>query len=74
MKIIVKLFATFRDGRQKILDMNLPESATPQSIIDALGISQTEVAILLINGRDGKLDTLLVDNDTVSLFPPVGGG
>jgi sulfur-carrier protein len=74
LKIIVRLFATFRDGRQKILDMNLPEHATPQSIIDALGIDQAEVAILLVNGRDGKLDTLLVENDTVSLFPPVGGG
>lgn len=74
MKITVRLFATFRDGRQKVLDMNLPENATPQSIIDALGIPNTEVAILLINGRDGKLDTLLVENDTVSLFPPVGGG
>jgi len=74
LKIIVKLFATFRDGRQKILEMDLPDIATPQSIIDILGIHQTDVAILLINGRDGKLDTLMKDNDTVSLFPPVGGG
>lgn len=74
MKIIVKLFATFRDGRQKIFDMTLSETATPNSVIDALGITQAEVAILLINGRDGKFDTSLVDNDTVSLFPPVGGG
>ncbi|MGB7604995.1 MAG: MoaD/ThiS family protein [Lutisporaceae bacterium] len=74
MKITVRLFATFRDGRQKVLDMNLPETATPQSIIDALGIHQTDVAILLVNGRDGRFDKLLDDNDTVSLFPPVGGG
>lgn len=74
MKITVRLFATFRDGRQKIIDMNLPETATPQSIIDTLGIHQADVAILLVNGRDGKFDKLLDDNDTVSLFPPVGGG
>jgi sulfur-carrier protein len=54
--------------------MNLSEAATPQSVIEALGIDQIEVAILLVNGRDGKLDTLLVENDIVSLFPPVGGG
>lgn len=74
MKITVKLFATFRDGRQKVIDMNLTETATPQSIIDTLGIHQADVAILLVNGRDGSFDTLLEDNDTVSLFPPVGGG
>lgn len=74
MKITVKLFATFRDGRQKVIDMNLPETATPQSIIDTLGIHQADVAILLVNGRDGKFDKLLDDNDIVSLFPPVGGG
>lgn len=74
MKITVKLFATFRDGRQKVIDMKLPETATPQSIIDTLGIHQADVAILLVNGRDGKFDKLLDDNDTVSLFPPVGGG
>ena len=74
MKIIVKLFATFRDGRQKVLEMDLPDIATPQNIIDNLAIHQIDVAILLVNGRDGKLDTLLKYNDTVSLFPPVGGG
>lgn len=74
MKITVRLFATFRDGRQKVLEMNLPETATPQSVIDALVIGQKDVAILLVNGRDGKFDTVLMDNDTVSLFPPVGGG
>jgi molybdopterin converting factor small subunit len=74
MIITVRLFATFRDGRQKVLELNLPEPATPQSVIDKLGIDQAEVAILLINGRDGKLDTILMENDTISLFPPVGGG
>jgi molybdopterin synthase sulfur carrier subunit len=74
LKVTVKLFATFRDGRQKIIPMELTEPSTPQNIIDALGIEQKEVAILLINGRDGSFDTILQENDTVSLFPPVGGG
>jgi molybdopterin converting factor small subunit len=37
-------------------------------------IIKNNKVFLLINGRDGKLDTSLVENDTVSLFPPVGGG
>ncbi len=74
MKITVKLFATFRDGRQKIQVLDLPESETTDDVINILGISRSEVAILLINGRDGTLDTKLVENDTISLFPPIGGG
>ena len=74
MKVTVKLFATFRDGRQKILEMDLPEKATTQDVIDILKIASSEIAILLINGRDGTLEKPLVENDTVSLFPPVGGG
>ncbi len=47
---------------------------TPRYILEKLNIKVEEVAILLINGRDGKVDTLLKDGDVLSLFPPVGGG
>lgn len=74
MKIKVRLFATLREGRGKELILELKEQAVPQDIIDSLDISKEDVAILLINGRDGELDTNLVEEDVVSIFPPVGGG
>jgi sulfur carrier protein len=74
LKITVKLFATFRQGRQKVMEMELPGGTTAENIISELGISKSEVAILLINGRDGQLDKHLVEGDLVALFPPVGGG
>ena len=74
MKITVKLFATFREGRQKIQYMDLPEGTTPIDIYNILEIDKEQVFILLINGRDGKPDCVLAEDDTISLFPPVGGG
>jgi sulfur-carrier protein len=74
VKVTVKLFATFRIGRQKIMEMELPQGTVTQNIIDELGIDKSDVAILLINGRDGQLDRELVSGDLVALFPPVGGG
>lgn len=74
MKIKVRLFATFRDGRGKELNMESKESSTVRQILDRLEIKAEEVAILLINGRDGGLETQLSEGDTVSLFPPLGGG
>ncbi|AKN31675.1 molybdenum cofactor biosynthesis protein MoaD [Clostridium carboxidivorans P7] len=74
MKLEVRLFATFREGREKKYFLDLNEGITPRDIVNMLKIDEEEVAILLINGRDGKLETVLHDNDIVSLFPPVGGG
>ncbi|APF28793.1 thiS family protein [Clostridium sporogenes] len=75
MKIEVRLFAYFREGRDKKYFMEINEgNITPRYILEKLNIKVEEVAILLINGRDGKVDTLLKDGDVLSLFPPVGGG
>ena len=75
MKIEVRLFAYFREGRKKKYFMEIDEEkVTPKSIIVSLNIEVEEVAILLINGRDGKVDQLLKDGDILSMFPPVGGG
>lgn len=74
MKVTVKLFATFREGREKFQVMEVTESTTPENIISALKIDKAEIAILLINGRDGKMDRQLEEGDVVAIFPPVGGG
>lgn len=74
MQIKVRLFATLREGRGKEMLLELEEGKKPQDIIDKLHITAEDVAILLINGRDGQLNTKLVDSDVVSIFPPVGGG
>ena len=72
--IEVRLFATFRQGRDKIV--HLPEAGHTDAgaIIDALGIPREEVAILLVNGLHSKPETAVKAGDVVALFPPVGGG
>ncbi|WHH58815.1 MoaD/ThiS family protein [Petroclostridium sp. X23] len=74
MKIKVRLFATFRDGRGKELEYQFSEGSTVLNVLEMIRIKQRNAAILLINGRDGKFDTLLSHGDTISLSPPVGGG
>ncbi len=72
--VTVKLFATLRQNREKEQIMELPHGAAIKDIIELLNIPQKEAAILMINGRGAKLDAILQDNDTVSIFPPLGGG
>lgn len=74
MQVKVKLFATLRNNRQKEMMMDLTQGATPKDIIDRLDISAEEATIIMINGRGANLDTVLEDNDTVAIFPPIGGG
>lgn len=74
MNVKVRLFATLRQGRQKEMHIEVEENTFAHEIISMLRITKEEIAILLVNGRDGKLDSVLKDGDVISLFPPVGGG
>ena len=74
MEIEVRLFAYFREGRGKILKFPIDGNTTPKDVLDELKIDIKDVAILLVNGIDGKPDYKFKDNDRLSLFPPVGGG
>ncbi len=74
MEVEVRLFATFREGREKKQKIKIKENTTILDIIKMLNIDENEVAIMLLNGRDGNSDRMLNDGDVISLFPPVGGG
>jgi molybdopterin synthase sulfur carrier subunit len=74
MEITVRLFATFREGRGKESKIDCVAETTVRQLADILAIKPQDIAILLVNGRDYDLDSPLKAGDTVSLFPPVGGG
>lgn len=74
MKIIVKLFANLRENREKEQVLSFEEGITAIEVIRSLGIPIEDVAIIMINGRRVESDTILLENDTIALFPPVGGG
>lgn len=74
MKVTVKLFATFREGRFKVEERDCAAGATCRGIVADLGLAEEELGIVLVNGRHASLDQELKEGDTMSLFPMVGGG
>lgn len=72
--IEVRVFATLRQGRDKIIMMNANDISCAGDIIQKLNIPEDEVSILLINGFHQKPESNVNDGDIVALFPPVGGG
>jgi sulfur-carrier protein len=74
MKLTVKLFATFRQGRFEVAELERPAGATVGSLADDLRIRRDEIGIVLVRGRHAGLDHQPAPGDTVSIFPLVGGG
>lgn len=74
MQVLIKLFATLREGRFKQQVSELASGTPVSAVLTDLGIPPEDIAILLVNGRDATVDRILQDGDTVALFPPVGGG
>ena len=72
--IEVKLFAYFRDGRGKSVDVDYQPGIKIIDIVKQLKIEPEDVAIILVNGRHQSMDTVLKDGQKLFLFPPVGGG
>lgn len=74
MKITVKLFALLREGRGKQVELETDGELMVAEVLHRLGIQQSAVSMLLVNGKNAAWDTRLFDGDVVALFPPVGGG
>jgi molybdopterin converting factor small subunit len=74
MKITIKLFASFRTGRFEIETVEYPAGTTVADVADILKLPQSELGIMLVNSRHVKLERVLVEGDTLALFPLLGGG
>lgn len=72
--IEVRLFATLRQGREKIYKLPAEGLDTAGDILAYMDIPASEVAILLINGFHSAPENAVKDGDVLALFPPVGGG
>ncbi len=84
MRIEVRLFASLRDrfpddarGRGSV---ELDEGATLGDLIERLEIPDPLAQMVLVDGlqeprsREERANRVLVDGQTVSIFPPIAGG
>lgn len=74
MKITVKLFATFRLDRFDIEQREYPTGTRVAQVVDELQLPVDKLGILMVNSRHVDLERVLVDGETLAIFPLVGGG
>ena len=72
--IEVRVFATLRQGRDKVTMLSPDGIFCAGDVLEKMGIASAEVSILLVNGFHQKPETPVQDGDILALFPPVGGG
>ena len=79
MKIEIRLFASFSHyashkdlGTDGCLDLEHP--ATIRDAAVHLGIPESEIKLVFLNGVRASMETLLKDHDRLGIFPPIGGG
>jgi len=74
MKITINLFATLRNNRFDSAQKDFPSGMTISNVLETLAIPENEAAIIFVNGRHAEPYSELHDGDTLSIFPPIGGG
>ncbi len=74
MKLTIKLFAYFRDGRFSSDELDFPAGITVGEIVDGLGINRDDIGITMINSKHCSLEDSPAENDILAVFPLVGGG
>lgn len=74
MRLTVKLFAFFRDGRFKEEGREYPQGTKVGDIVIGLGIDPEEVGVVMINSRQSSLTAPVAEGDVVAIFPVIGGG
>lgn len=71
MKIKIKTYANLGSLDDEI---EIKENSRIGELLDKLKISNKEIFVVLVNGEKCNVDSVLKENDSVSLFPYIGGG
>jgi len=74
MNVEVKLFAYFRENRFSKKNIEAAPGTMVSQIIADLAIPAEEVGVTMVNGRHCAMEYQLCDNDSLGIFPMIGGG
>ncbi len=74
MVVEVRLFASFREGRFKEKELELPEGSLLGDLLTQLKIEQKDAKITIVNGTSVSAGHKLSEHDVIAIFPPIAGG
>jgi molybdopterin converting factor small subunit len=71
VKLLLTLSVRDNEGTQ---ELELEQGSSVSLLLDRLGVTAEMIGLIVINGKQQKMTTVLQENDEVWLIPPVTGG
>jgi sulfur-carrier protein len=56
------------------LTLDVAPGATVAQVLAELGLPESEVTLIMVDGRRREADFILQGTERLGLFPPIGGG
>lgn len=72
MHVEVKFLTGLGAGQRDVIE--LPDGATGEQLLRAMGVRNEQRVVLIVNGRRREQDDEIHEGDFVGLMAPVGGG
>jgi molybdopterin synthase sulfur carrier subunit len=79
LSVRVRLIADLRgylpaDAQDGVCTLSFAPGAAVRDVLARLGLPEPGAYVVLLNGRDARLDDLLREGDQVAAFPRLAGG
>ena len=79
MKVKVKLYGTLSENfpdyqPSQGVEVEIPDRATAQDLLTLLGISESQRAVVIVDGRILKADDRMQDGVSVNIMQTISGG
>jgi molybdopterin converting factor small subunit len=76
VKVNIVLLSRFSIFAEKLQDgiLEVAPGSTVKDVAATLGMAEKDLRIVLVDGRQAKKDTVVLDSSTVIFVPPVAGG
>jgi sulfur carrier protein ThiS len=74
--IFVKTIGTLKSLEEgpKVISLEVPEGVSVSRAIERMGLQDWEVGLVLINNTHGTKESILEDQDQLTLIAPLVGG
>ena len=76
MVIFVKTIGTLKSLEEgpKVISLEVPEGVSVSRAIEKMGLQDWEIGLVLINDTHGTKESILIDQDQLTLIAPLVGG
>jgi sulfur-carrier protein len=54
--------------------LEIPPGTTVAGVLARLGLPQSDITLIMVDGRRQEADFVLQGSERLGLFPPIGGG